>query len=128
MERVDCLAEYLVGLRTETGQTLNNQQASTIIALWQNLLPYDQQRVTYAARHQAVDERCVPGMERVDCLAEYLVGLRTETGQTLNNQQASTIIALWQNLLPYDQQRVTYAARHQDQQDPLLSGQIVVVW
>ncbi|XP_047191158.1 uncharacterized protein LOC124850755 [Scophthalmus maximus] len=64
-------------------------------------------------QQQAVDERCVPGMERVDCLAEYLVGLRTETGQTLNNQQASTIIALWQNLLPYDQQRVTYAARHQ---------------
>ncbi|KAJ8356343.1 hypothetical protein SKAU_G00191370 [Synaphobranchus kaupii] len=53
------------------------------------------------------------GMDRVDSLAEYLVGLRTETGQTLNNQQASTIIALWQNLLPYDQQRVAYAARHQ---------------
>ncbi|KAJ8381109.1 hypothetical protein SKAU_G00018870 [Synaphobranchus kaupii] len=50
--RVDSLAEYLVGLRTETGQTLNNQQASTIIALWQNLLPYDQQRVAYAAGHQ----------------------------------------------------------------------------
>ncbi|KAJ8368742.1 hypothetical protein SKAU_G00087700 [Synaphobranchus kaupii] len=61
----------------------------------------------------AVDERSVPGMDRVDSLAEYLVGLRTETGQTLNNQQASTIIALWQNLLPYDQQRVAYAARHQ---------------
>ncbi|KAJ8356715.1 hypothetical protein SKAU_G00195090 [Synaphobranchus kaupii] len=52
MDRVDSLAEHLVGLRTETGQTLNNQQASTIIALWQNLLPYDQQRVAYAARHQ----------------------------------------------------------------------------
>ncbi|KAJ8351972.1 hypothetical protein SKAU_G00234480 [Synaphobranchus kaupii] len=61
----------------------------------------------------AVDERSVLGMDRVDSLAEYLVGLRTETGQTLNNQQASTIIALWQNLLPYDQQRVAYAARHQ---------------
>ncbi|AWP11537.1 Hypothetical protein SMAX5B_009660 [Scophthalmus maximus] len=71
--------------------------------------------ITPAAPEQqrAVDERCVPGMERVDCLAEYLVGLRTETGQTLNNQQASTLIALWQNLLPYDQQRLTYTARHQ---------------
>ncbi|KAJ8333560.1 hypothetical protein SKAU_G00415680 [Synaphobranchus kaupii] len=53
----------------------------------------------------------VPG--QVDRLAEYFVGLRTETGQTLNNQQASTIIALWQNLLPYDQQPVAYAVRHQ---------------
>ncbi|KAJ8351895.1 hypothetical protein SKAU_G00233710 [Synaphobranchus kaupii] len=71
--------------------------------------------MTPAAPEQqlAVDERSVPGMDRVDSLAEYLVGLRTETGQTLNNQQASTIIALWQNLLPYDQQRVAYAARHQ---------------
>lgn len=49
---MDGLAEYLVGLRTVTGQTLTNQQASTIIGLWQNLLPYDQQRVAYAARHQ----------------------------------------------------------------------------
>ncbi|TKS65405.1 hypothetical protein D9C73_027938 [Collichthys lucidus] len=61
----------------------------------------------------AVDERGIPGMDRVDSLAGYLVGLRTETGQTMTNQQASTIIALWQNLLPYDQQRVAYAARHQ---------------
>ena len=52
MDRMDSLAEYLVGLRTETGQTLSSQQASTITALWQNLLPYDQQRVAYAARHQ----------------------------------------------------------------------------
>ncbi len=28
-------------------------QASTIIALWQNLLPYDQLRVAYSARHQS---------------------------------------------------------------------------
>ncbi|KAJ8349331.1 hypothetical protein SKAU_G00244610 [Synaphobranchus kaupii] len=71
--------------------------------------------MTPAAPEQqlAVDERSVPGMDRVDSLAEYLVGLRTETGQTLNNQQASTIIALWQNLLPYNQQQVAYAARHQ---------------
>ncbi|XP_044073492.1 uncharacterized protein LOC122885854 [Siniperca chuatsi] len=52
---------------------------------------------------QTVD---VPGMDRVDRLAEYLVGLRAETGQTLSSQQASTIIALWQNLLPHDKQQV----------------------
>lgn len=60
-----------------------------------------------------MDERSIPGMDRVDSLAEYLVGLRNETGQTLNSQQASTIIALWQNLLPYDQQRLKYSARYQ---------------
>ncbi len=65
----------------------------------------------YSYIYQAVDERNIPGMDRVDSLAEYLVGLRNETGQTLNSQQASTIIALWQNLLPYDQQRVAYSAR-----------------
>ncbi|XP_053301817.1 uncharacterized protein LOC128460597 [Pleuronectes platessa] len=64
------------------------------------------------AQHLAVDERCIPGMDLVDCLADYLVGLRLETGLTLTNLQASTIIALWQNLLPYDRQRVEYAARH----------------
>ncbi|XP_016408310.1 transmembrane protein 108-like [Sinocyclocheilus rhinocerous] len=71
--------------------------------------------MTPAAPQQqlAVDERNIPGMDRVDSLAQYLVGLRNETGQTLNSQQASTVIALWQNLLPYDQQRVTYSARHQ---------------
>ncbi|KAI2653793.1 Ubiquitin carboxyl-terminal hydrolase 2 [Labeo rohita] len=46
----------------------------------------------------AVDERCIPKMDRVDSLAEYL---------------ASTIIVLWQNLLPYDHQRVAYSALHQ---------------
>ncbi|CAB1460701.1 unnamed protein product [Pleuronectes platessa] len=60
----------------------------------------------------SVDEHSIPGMDRVDCLADYLVGLRIETGLTLTNLQASTIIALWQNLLPYDRQRVEYAARH----------------
>ncbi|XP_051800340.1 uncharacterized protein LOC127532551 isoform X2 [Acanthochromis polyacanthus] len=66
-----------------------------------------------APEREAVDERGIPGMDRVDGLAECLVGSRAENGQTLTNQQASTIIALWQNLLPYDQQRVAYAAQHQ---------------
>ncbi|XP_045913800.1 uncharacterized protein LOC123976040 [Micropterus dolomieu] len=62
----------------------------------------------------AVDEHNMPGMDRVDTLAEYLVSLRNHTGLTLSNQQVSTIIGLWQNLLPFDQQRVVFAARHQD--------------
>ncbi|XP_060882476.1 uncharacterized protein LOC132954049 [Labrus mixtus] len=59
----------------------------------------------------AVDEHNIPGM---DSLAEYLVGLRNETALTLSNQQTSTILSLWQNLLPFDQQRVVYAARYQE--------------
>lgn len=63
--------------------------------------------------YQAVDECCVPGTDRVGSLAEYFVGLRTETGLTLSNQQVSTIVALWENLLPYDKQHMAYAAHHQ---------------
>ncbi|XP_036419498.1 uncharacterized protein LOC118803096 [Colossoma macropomum] len=64
--------------------------------------------------HLAVDEHGMPGMDRVDSLAEYLVELRTQTSLTLSRQQASTIVALWQNMLDYDKQRVVFAARHQD--------------
>jgi len=64
MDRVDSLAEYLVGQRTETGQTLTNQQASTITALWQNLLPYDQQGVAYAARHQVLPQDALGALKR----------------------------------------------------------------
>lgn len=53
-------------------------------------------------------------MDRVDSLAEYLVDLRSETSLTLSHQQSSTIVALWQNLLPFDQQKLVYAARHQE--------------
>ena len=63
---------------------------------------------------QAVDGRNIPGMDRVDSLAEYLVGLHTQTALTLSPQQVSAIKGLWQNLLPYDRQRVVLAARHQD--------------
>lgn len=56
----------------------------------------------------------MPGMDRVDTLVEYMLSLRNHTGWTLSNQQVSTIIGLWQNLLPFDQQRVVFAARHQD--------------
>ncbi|MCJ8732679.1 hypothetical protein PDJAM_G00214140 [Pangasius djambal] len=62
----------------------------------------------------AVDDRNVPGMDRVDSLADYLVELRHQTSLTLNSQQVSEIVALWQNLLDFDKQRVVFAARHQE--------------
>ncbi|KAJ8341955.1 hypothetical protein SKAU_G00342460 [Synaphobranchus kaupii] len=62
----------------------------------------------------AVDEHCMPGMERVDRLAEFLVGLRKQTSLVIGTQDASTIIALWKDLLPFDQAKVVFSARHQD--------------
>ncbi|XP_076848241.1 uncharacterized protein LOC143493605 [Brachyhypopomus gauderio] len=67
----------------------------------------------------AVDVHNIPGMERVDELAEYLVELRTQTSLTLTNQQTTTIVSLWQNLNQFDKNRLVYAARHQDR---LLTG------
>ncbi|MCI4378029.1 hypothetical protein PGIGA_G00210560, partial [Pangasianodon gigas] len=62
----------------------------------------------------AVDDRNVPGMDRVDSLADYLVELRHQTSLTLSSQQVSEIVALWQNLLDFDKQRVVFATRHQE--------------
>lgn len=59
----------------------------------------------------------------MDKLAEYLVELRGHTALSLTNQEANTIIALWQNLNDQDKQRVVYAARHQKR---LLSGRFKV--
>ena len=36
----------------------------------------------YYIFHQAVDEHGIPGVDRVDSLAEYSVGLRTEHSAT----------------------------------------------
>ncbi|XP_052429310.1 uncharacterized protein LOC127970861 [Carassius gibelio] len=71
----------------------------------------------------AVDYQNVPGYQHVDKLAEYLVELRGHTALSLTNQEASTIIELWQNLADQDKQRVVYAARHQKR---LLSGRFRV--
>ncbi|KAJ0036325.1 hypothetical protein NQD34_005002 [Periophthalmus magnuspinnatus] len=67
-----------------------------------------------SSQQVAVDEHRMPGMDRVDQLAEYLVDLRNEKGLTLINQQASTTVGLWQNLDQHDKSRILYAARHQD--------------
>lgn len=68
---------------------------------------------------QAVDKHSIPGMDRVDELAECLVELRTQESLTLTNQQVATIVGLWQNLDQFDKDRVMYAARYQDR---LLTG------
>ncbi|XP_056912997.1 uncharacterized protein LOC130538958 [Takifugu flavidus] len=72
-----------------------------------------------SSQQDAGDNRSIPGMDRVDELAEYLVELREQTGLTLNNQQVSTILGLWQSLDKFDKDRIVYAARHQDR---LLTG------
>jgi len=51
----------------------------------------------------------LPGMDCVDELAEYLVELRNGKGLTLTNQQASTIVGLWQNLEQHDKDRILRA-------------------
>ncbi|KAF1384383.1 hypothetical protein PFLUV_G00118420 [Perca fluviatilis] len=61
----------------------------------------------------AVDESGVPGMDRVDSLAEYLVELRNKPSLVLTNQQVSDIVILWQNLLDFDKQQIVFSARHQ---------------
>ncbi|KAK1906080.1 NAD-dependent histone deacetylase HST3 [Dissostichus eleginoides] len=65
----------------------------------------------------AVDDSGMAGMDRVDSFAECLVGLRNQLTMVLTNQQVSNIVALWQNLLDYDKQRVVFAARHQSRLD-----------
>ncbi|XP_027893170.1 uncharacterized protein LOC114156844 [Xiphophorus couchianus] len=63
---------------------------------------------------QGLDEAGVPGLDKVDSLAEYLVELRSKTSLVLTNQEVSCIVALWQNLLEFDKQRTVFAARHQE--------------
>ncbi|XP_043092071.1 uncharacterized protein LOC122342356 [Puntigrus tetrazona] len=70
-----------------------------------------------ASESVALDSAGVPGMDRVDSLAEYLVELKNQSSLILTNQQVSNIVALWQNLLDYDKQRVVFAARHQSKLD-----------
>ncbi|CAL8320142.1 unnamed protein product [Gadus morhua 'NCC'] len=67
----------------------------------------------------AVDENNIPGLDRVDRLAEDLVGLRSQTSLALSNRDVGIIVGLWEDLLPYDQQKAVYHARHQDR---LLTG------
>lgn len=59
----------------------------------------------------------------MDRLAEYLVELRAHTALSLTNQEANTIIALWQNLDDRDKERVVYVSRPQKR---LLSGRFRV--
>ncbi|XP_073667611.1 uncharacterized protein [Paramisgurnus dabryanus] len=56
----------------------------------------------------AVDSQNMPGFQHVDRLSEYLVELRKRTALSLTNQEAETIIGLWQNLDAFDKRRVVY--------------------
>ncbi|TWW53506.1 hypothetical protein D4764_0109460 [Takifugu flavidus] len=58
------------------------------------------------SQQDAGDNSSIPGTDRVDELAEYLVELREQTGLTLNNQQVSTILGLWQSLDKSDKDRI----------------------
>ncbi|KAK7907602.1 hypothetical protein WMY93_016214 [Mugilogobius chulae] len=66
-----------------------------------------------SAESSAVDESGIPGIDKVDNLAKYLVELRTQTSLTLRSQQVIDIVGLWENMEDYDKQRIVFAARHQ---------------
>ncbi|KAJ8382143.1 hypothetical protein SKAU_G00029210 [Synaphobranchus kaupii] len=72
------------------------------------------EELRFSRYSKCLDEHCMPGMEQVDRLADFLVGLRKQTSLVISNQDTSTIIALWKDLLLYDQAKVVFSARHQD--------------
>lgn len=86
---MDKLAEYLVELRGHTALSLTNQEANTIIALWQNLNDQDKQRVVYAARHQ---KRLLSGRFKVPKRPTQTPGVESTTRSVLG---ASSAPAQW---------------------------------
>jgi len=62
---------------------------------------------------QSVGPDNVPGFRAVERLAQYLVDLRKEAGISLSNQQANTIVRLWEDPDIYDQSRIVYSNRYQ---------------
>ncbi|CAB1436300.1 unnamed protein product [Pleuronectes platessa] len=74
----------------------------------------DQDDIHAEDEDMAVDDQNLPGHQHVDRLAEYLLGLRDKTSLCLSNQQANAIVSLWDMLNEGDNQRVVYAARHQE--------------
>ncbi|KAI2665218.1 Penicillin-binding protein activator LpoB [Labeo rohita] len=63
--------------------------------------------------------KVVPTFCPPTCYTNYLLDLQGHTALSLTNQEANTIIAIWQNLENRDEQQVVYAAQHQKR---LLSG------
>ncbi|TWW65100.1 hypothetical protein D4764_22G0007470 [Takifugu flavidus] len=92
---------------------------SCLLSIPDNKAVFRRTPVSHLGSRRAGDNRSIPGMDRVDELAEYLVELREQTGLTLNNQQVSTILGLWQSLDKFNKDTIVYAARHQDR---LLTG------
>ncbi|KAK2139508.1 hypothetical protein LSH36_1743g00009 [Paralvinella palmiformis] len=64
-------------------------------------------------KEQSVGPDNVPGFRAVERLAQYLVDLRKEAGISLSNQQANTIVRLWEDPDIYDQSRIMYSNRYQ---------------
>ncbi|KAK2140164.1 hypothetical protein LSH36_1457g00025, partial [Paralvinella palmiformis] len=64
-------------------------------------------------KEQSVGPDNVPGFRAVERLAQYLVDLRKEAGISLSNQQANTIVRLWEDPDIYDQSRIVYSNRYQ---------------
>ncbi len=82
---MDRLAEYLVELRGYTALSLTNQEANTIIALWQNLDDRDMKQVVYAARHQ---KRLLSGRFRVPKTPTQTPGVESTTRSVLGTSSA----------------------------------------
>ena len=53
----------------------------------------------------------IPGMDAVEALADYLVGLRSLTSNTLSTSQATEICRLWNSLSDYDKEPTSFAPR-----------------
>ncbi len=77
--------EYLVELRGHTALSLTNQEANTIIALWQNLDDRDKKRVVYAAWHQ---KRLLSGCFRVLKMPTQTPGVESTTRSVLGTSSA----------------------------------------
>jgi hypothetical protein len=65
-----------------------------------------------------VDASNIPGWDKVDRLAGYLVGLLGEVDSdrnvklSLSHKQVDQIVSLWNDLSQYDKCKVSYPPRH----------------
>ena len=55
-----------------------------------------------------MDVNNIPGLDRVDRLAEYLVGLRNQTSLALSNQDVSSIVGMWEDRCPTTSRRWSF--------------------
>lgn len=65
---------------------------------------------------ESVDSKGIPGWDRVDRLASYLVHLESDDTLSLTDIQVADLIALYGRLNPYDRERTVYSPRHKKKQ------------